>query len=164
MNEDPNAECMVCRKHRGEESVPGGPIYQDALIFSSHAGLFGGETTHYLGHLFIEPKRHAPGLADLTIEEAEAIAVHATRLARALMETLGQVHIYSFILGDHVPHLHVHVIGRYPEAPREFWGPRVDEWPGAPKGTEAEIAQVTSRIREFYDSRYRRHDPPGTPG
>jgi diadenosine tetraphosphate (Ap4A) HIT family hydrolase len=147
-------DCLVCRKHRGLEPPPGGPIYEDALIFSSHAALFGGETSHYLGHLFIETKRHTPGLADLPPEEGQAIAIHATYLARALMETLGQVHIYAFVIGDRVPHFHLHLIGRYPEAPREFWGPRVDEWPGAPKGTLAEISLVTERIRESYNARF----------
>jgi diadenosine tetraphosphate (Ap4A) HIT family hydrolase len=151
----PEPDCFVCRKHRGVEPPPGGPIYQDALIFSSHAALFGEETTHYLGHLFIEPKRHVPELADLTPEEARAIAVHATRLARLLMEALGQEHIYSFVIGDRVPHLHVHLIGRYPGAPPEYWGPRVDEWPGAPKGTAEEIGLVVSRLRDLYNARYR---------
>jgi diadenosine tetraphosphate (Ap4A) HIT family hydrolase len=149
------ADCFVCRKHRGLEPPLGGPLYQDALIFSSHAALFGGEATHYLGHLFIEPKRHVSELADLTPEEARAIAVHATRLARLLMEALGQEHIYSFVIGDRVPHLHVHLIGRYPGAPREYWGPRVDEWPGAPKGAPEEISLVVSRLRDLYDARYR---------
>jgi diadenosine tetraphosphate (Ap4A) HIT family hydrolase len=105
--------------------------------------------------LFVETKRHAPGIADLTPEEAAAIAVHATHLARALLETLGQVHVYSFVIGDRVPHFHLHLIGRYPQAPREFWGARVDEWPGAPKGGEAEIALVVARIREFHDAHFR---------
>ncbi len=148
-------DCLVCRKHRGQEPSPGGPIYEDALIFSSHAALFGAETTHYLGHLFIEPKRHVPELADLTPEEAQAIAVHATHLARVLMEALGQEHIYAFVIGDGVPHHHVHLIGRYPGAPREYWGPRVDDWPGAPKGTAGEIGLVVSRLRDFYNARYR---------
>lgn len=154
MSENPELDCLVCRKHRGVEGPPGGPIYQDALIFSSHAGLFGGESSHYLGHLFIETKRHVPGLADLTPDEARAIAVHASHLARALMAALGQVHIYSFVIGDRVPHFHMHLIGRYPDAPREFWGPRVDEWPGAPKGTEEDISLIVSRLRDFYDSRF----------
>jgi diadenosine tetraphosphate (Ap4A) HIT family hydrolase len=156
MSKESQVDCIVCRKHRGLESPPGGPIYENALIFSSHAGLLKGELSHYLGHLFIETKRHAPGLADLTPDEARAIAIHATHLARALIETLGQVHIYSFVIGDRIPHFHMHLIGRYPEAPREFWGPRVDEWPDAPKGTEAEISLVSARIREFYNARHGR--------
>ena len=153
MNDSVQPDCLVCRKHRGEVAVPGGMIYEDHLVAISHAQLWGDETEHYLGHLFVETKRHVPGLADLTEEEAQAIGLHTSRVARALTETLGVEHVYAFVLGDGVPHVHVHVIGRYPGAPREYWGPRVDEWPEAPHGDEAEIARVAGRVRAFLRER-----------
>jgi histidine triad (HIT) family protein len=52
-------------------------------------------------------------------------------------------------MGDGVPRVHVHVIGRYPDAPREYWGSKVDEWPQAPRGGEAEIAPVAVRLCEY---------------
>jgi len=146
---DKRLECLVCRKHRGEVAVLGGAIYEDDLIYVSHAQLWGNETSHYLGHVFVEPKRHVAELADLTAEEAQAIGLYTSKLARALMQTEGVEHVYSFVIGDGVPHVHVHVIGRYPGAPREYWGPKVDEWPEAPKGKEAEIVQVSTRLRAF---------------
>ena len=79
-----------------------------------------------------------------------------TQLARALMETEGAEHIYSFVIGDGVPHVHVHVIGRYPGAPREYWGPRVDEWSDAPHGAEGGIAQVADRVRRFLQALFGR--------
>ena len=142
-----DSECIVCRKHRGLLPLVGGSIYDDDLIFISHAQLWGKETDHYLGHLFIEPKRHVPGLGDLTEAESQSIGVYTSRLARALIATEGMEHVYAFVIGDHVPHLHVHVIGRYPGAPREYWGPKVDEWPQAPRGIEAEIAKVATRVQ-----------------
>ena len=75
-------ECVVCRKHRGEVAVPGGTIYQDHLLFVSHAQLWDEEQTHYLGHVFVEPQRHVAGLTDLTAEEAGALGVYTSRLAR----------------------------------------------------------------------------------
>lgn len=102
----------------------------------------------------MEPKRHAPELGDLTEEEAQAIGLYTSRLARALMKTEGVEHVYAFVIGDGVPHVHVHVIGRYPGAPRMYWGPKVDEWPEAPRGDEAEIAQVADRIRRFLENHY----------
>jgi len=147
-------ECIICRKHRGQVTVAGGPIYEDPLIFISHAQLWGAETEHYLGHLFIEPKRHVAELADLNEAEAQAIGLFTTRLAQALMDTEGAEHIYTFVIGDGVPHVHVHVIGRYPGAPRQFWGPRVDEWPDAPHGAEREIAQVAARVQHFLQEHF----------
>ncbi len=147
-------DCLVCRKHRGEFTVPGGAIYENDLIYISHAQPWGDEKEHYLGHLFVEPKRHVPELADLTEEEAQAVGVWSSRVARALMACEGAEHVYAFVLGDGVPHVHVHVIGRYPGAPREYWGIKVDEWPGAPRGDELEMAQVGERIRRFLRKHY----------
>jgi diadenosine tetraphosphate (Ap4A) HIT family hydrolase len=142
-------DCPICRKQRGELDLAGGVVFEDALIFVSHARLWGGQKDHYLGHLFVEPRRHVAELADLNGEEAQAIGLFTSRVARALMHTGGVEHVYAFVIGDGVPHVHVHVIGRYPGAPREYWGPRVDEWPGAPRGGEAEVAAVAGRIRAF---------------
>jgi diadenosine tetraphosphate (Ap4A) HIT family hydrolase len=149
MNASKMHDCLVCRKHRGLEQVLGGVIYQDDLIYISHAQLWGDEADHYLGHLFVEPKRHVPELGGLTEAEAQAIGVYTSRLARALEQTEGMEHVYAFVFGDHVPHVHVHVIGRYPGAPREYWGARVDDWPGAPHGANSEIEAVAERIRAF---------------
>lgn len=121
MDNSQTTDCFVCRKHRGIEEVSGGVIYEDDLIYVSHADLWGDETDHYLGHVFIEPKRHAAGLGDLTDKEAKAIGLFTSRLAQALEHTEDVEHVYSFVIGDHVPHVHVHVIGRYPGAPREYW-------------------------------------------
>ena len=142
-------DCLVCRKHRGEIAVPGGIIYEDDLISISHGQLFGEEKDHYLGHVFVESKRHVPELADLSEQEAQAIGLWISRVAQALLQTEGMQHVYSFFIGDGVPHVHVHVIGRRPGAPREYWGTKVDEWPDAPRGGEAEIAQVADRLRAY---------------
>lgn len=137
----------MCRKHRGELEPPGGAIYQDALIYVSHAGWLDDEQEHFLGHVFVEPRRHVAELADLTDEEAQAIGLYTSRVARALMETLEMEHVYSFVFGDGVPHVHVHVIGRHRGTPREYWGIRVDEWPDARRGGPADIEQAAAQIR-----------------
>jgi histidine triad (HIT) family protein len=154
MNCDSTIDCLVCRKHRGEVTVFGGIIHEDDLISISHAQLFGEEKDHYLGHVFVESKRHVPELADLNAQEAQAIGLWISRVARALLQTENMEHVYSFYIGDGVPHVHVHVIGRRPGAPREYWGPRVDDWPQAPRGGEAEIAQVADRMREYLREHY----------
>jgi diadenosine tetraphosphate (Ap4A) HIT family hydrolase len=89
----------------------GGAINEDETIFVSHAQLWEDEVECYLGDLFIEPKRHVAELVDLTETEAQMIGLYTSRLARALMTTEGVEHIYAFVIGDGVPHLHVHLIG-----------------------------------------------------
>jgi diadenosine tetraphosphate (Ap4A) HIT family hydrolase len=153
-------ECIICRKHRGQVTAAGGSIYEDDLIYVSHAQLWGEETEHYLGYLFVEPKRHVAELADLSEAEAQAIGLFTTRLAKALVETEGAEHVYTSGIGDRVPHVHVHVIDRYPGAPRQYWGPRVDEWPDAPHGGDHEIAQVAARVRRFLLTHLRLDEEP----
>ncbi len=154
MSDNPAIDCLVCRKHRGELIAPGGAIFEDDLISISHAQLFGEEKDHYLGHVFVESKRHVPELADLTEREAQAIGLYLSRVAQALLQTESMEHVYAFFIADGVPHVHVHVIGRRPGAPREYWGPRVDDWPDAPRGGEAEIAQVAARLRAYLNEHY----------
>jgi histidine triad (HIT) family protein len=139
------ADCFVCRKHRGQEPVPGGPIYQDALLYASHVAL-GPEGHAYLGWCVVEPRRHVPGLGDLNDEEARAIGRLVARLSRALQVELDAKKVYAFVLGDRVPHLHIHLIPRHRGAPREFWGVHVDEWPDAPQGDEEEIGALVIRL------------------
>ena len=153
MNDTSSNDCLVCRKHHGEGRVSGGTIYEDDLIYISHAQIWGEEKEHYLEHVFVEPKQHKAEVADLT-EEAQMIGVHTSRITKALPHTEHMEYIYVFVIGNGVPHVHYHVIGRYPGAPREYWGPKVGDWPEAPKGTGPEIAQVTARIRTFLREHY----------
>jgi diadenosine tetraphosphate (Ap4A) HIT family hydrolase len=154
MKDNKSAECFVCRKHQVLASNTAGIIYQDDLIIVSHAILLGDEETHYLGYIFVEPKRHVWELGDLMDDEAQIIGRFTSRVAKGLMETVGMKHVYSFVFGDGAPHLHVHVIGRYPGTPREYWGTNVDEWPDAPKGDAAEIEEVVLRLRTFLNKQY----------
>jgi len=140
-------ECFVCRKHRGKTATPGGPIYRDELLYAGHAEFPAGEDTAYLGYLMAEPSRHTPGLAELTEEEAQALGLLVARLSRALKESEGAEHVYAFVLGDRVPHLHVHLVPRYPGTPPEYWGVRVDEWPYARRGDAAAVEALCLRLR-----------------
>ena len=141
------AGCFVCRKHRGDISEPGGAIYDDGVVRAGHAGLGPDGSAAYLGYLFVEPRRHAATLADLTDQEAQALGLLVTRLSRALRQSENAAHIYAFVFGDNVPHLHVHLVPRYPGAPREYWGLAVTDWPHAPKGGATEIAALCRRVR-----------------
>jgi len=63
MSGNSTADCFVCRKHRGRGPlVPGGPVADDELVLVSHvvtpAALGREGATAYLGHLFVEPRRH----------------------------------------------------------------------------------------------------------
>jgi diadenosine tetraphosphate (Ap4A) HIT family hydrolase len=138
--------CFVCDKHARRSEVPGGAIFEDDQTYVGH--VLPNDLTHvYLGHLIVEPKRHVEGLGHLTNDEASALGCRVNEMSRLLREVEGANHIYSWVLGDAVPHLHIHLVPRYPDTPREFWGAKVTDWPGAPRGGKAEIAGICERLR-----------------
>ncbi|MCI3220914.1 HIT family protein [Streptomyces sp. NP-1717] len=142
-------DCFVCRKHRDSTLMPGGPVHQDDLVVVSHLSprAPGQSDEVYMGHLLVEPRRHAAGLADLTDEEARRVGRWNSAAARALRDVVGAEHVYAAAIGDQVPHLHVHLLPRYPGTPRQYWWTRVDEWPEAPRGGEEAASQLVGRLR-----------------
>lgn len=154
MNDMPSEDCFVCRKHRDRGPLmPGGPIAADELTLVSHIPPGPSGAPAYLGHLFVEPRRHVPGLADLTDAEASAAGLWCARASRALREVTGAEHVYAQVIGDAVPHLHVHLFPRYPGTPREYWWDKVKQWPDAPRGGEPEIAGLVRILRDHLAAR-----------
>jgi diadenosine tetraphosphate (Ap4A) HIT family hydrolase len=133
-------DCPICAR----QSEPA--IFADELVRVEHCPPEEGERDAYLGRLLVEPRRHAPALGDLTDDEARAIGLWVARMSRAL-RAAGAEHVYSLVLGHQVPHLHFHVIPRYPGTPKDYWGLRVLEWPAAPRGGPAEVAAFCARLK-----------------
>lgn len=137
-------DCLICDKHA--QADPGIEVWRDELVCVGHLP---ATPTAYLGHLFVEPLAHRPGLADLSPEQGAAVGLAMQRTSAA-MRAAGHDHVYAFVYGDRVPHLHVHLIGRYPGAPEEYRGTRVDEWPDAPRGDQAAVAGYVERLRDLW--------------
>ena len=142
-----SASCFICEKHLLGEAAQGGIIYQDHLVYAGHIHALNGPKA-YRAYLMVEPKRHVAGLGDLTDDEAAAIGVLSNRLAHLLKEVEGAEHVYAFVYGDLVPHLHVHLAPRFPGTPAQYWGPRLREWPDAPHVDPEEMRVVVSRLRD----------------
>lgn len=84
---------------------------------------------------------------EATDEEMAAIGKMLKSLSKAMMDILDAAHVYAFIVGEGLFHFHIHVIARYKDAPKEYWGPSVDEWPDAPKGTLQDVRKLNEKIR-----------------
>jgi diadenosine tetraphosphate (Ap4A) HIT family hydrolase len=137
-------ECLVCDKHAAAD--PGIEVHRGDLVYVGHLP---ATPETYLGHLFVEPLEHLPGLAQLSPEQAAAVGQAMRRTAAALIAA-GHDHVYAFVFGNAVPHLHVHLLGRCPGAPEEYRGTSVDEWPDAPRGDAQEVASYVARLRELW--------------
>src|SRR5215471_4707776 len=114
-----SADCLICNKHRLRDAAQGGILYEDDLVYVGHIHTLRGPAA-YRGWLTLEPKRHVPGLDGLTDDEATDIGRLMSRVARALRDALDAEHVYAFVFGDDVPHLHVHLVPRYAGTPIEY--------------------------------------------
>jgi diadenosine tetraphosphate (Ap4A) HIT family hydrolase len=140
-------DCFICRKHEAGDDLDVGVIHCDPLVFASH-GVVGDRTDVYLGHVFVETKRHVAGLGELTDDEAAAVGQLVNDLAAALRRSEHAEHVYGHVYGDRVPHLHVHLVPRYPGAPPEYWTVRATDWPDAPRGDLAAVRAVSARLHD----------------
>ncbi|MEH7223551.1 HIT family protein [Bacillus sp. JJ1566] len=144
-------DCFICKKHKSLIQTAGETIYEDDYVYVGHIDQNGEDS--YLGHIIIDLKRHAPTLADMNMEEAKAFGMIMARVSKGLKETEKAEHIYSFVSGNAVPHLHMHIVPRYPNTPEEFWGPSaVYDWPDAPMGNNEQIVQVCRRLKAALES------------
>lgn len=121
-------------------------LFEDDLVYVGHIHALDGPTA-YRGYLMAEPKRHAPALGDPTDEEAAAMGRATNRIARLQRDVLDAEHGYSFVYGDGVPHLHVHLAPRYPGTSDNYWGHRLQRWPDAPTVTPDEMRDRTGALR-----------------
>jgi histidine triad (HIT) family protein len=77
------------------------------------------------GQLIVVPRRHAPTLLDLTVEEEAGIMAAAKRAARALVKAFDPDGVLLYQTngvgsGQEVPHFHLHVV---PRTAGSDWGP-----------------------------------------
>ena len=110
--------CFVCEKHQLGDAAEGGVLFEDDLIYVGHVHTRRGPTA-YRGHLVVEPRRHVADLGDLDASEASALGQVCSRMARLLQVAQGAEHVYMYVAGDGMAHLHVHLVPRYQGTPRE---------------------------------------------
>jgi diadenosine tetraphosphate (Ap4A) HIT family hydrolase len=140
--------CFICKKQAQGSAAEGGVLYQDDLVYVGHMHTLGASSV-YRGYLMVETRRHVAGLGELTDDEAAAVGQLTNRASRALREGLGADHVFAFVYGTGVPHLHVHLAPRYPDTPREYWGPRIREWPEAPLVDSAAMRELVDDLRQL---------------
>lgn len=144
-------DCFICRKHAGTIQTAGTVIYEDFYTYVGH--IDNNDKPHYLGYLIIDLKRHVPSLADMSAEEAKQFGIMMARASNALIEVAHAEHVYALVAGDAVPHLHLHLVPRYPGTPEEYWGINgVQRWDQAPYGSKEDVNELCSRLKMFMET------------
>lgn len=144
-------DCFICQKHSGKIQTAGTVIYEDDYVYVGHIDRNGNP--NYLGHVMIDLKRHVPTLAEMTVKEAEAFGVIMARVSEALKQSEDAEHIYALVSGNSVPHLHMHLVARYPNTPTEHWGPmEVYDWADAPMGNNQDVIDLCHRLQAYLEN------------
>ena len=84
----------------------------------------------FRGYCILVLKKHAVELDDLSIEERSALMEDIARVAHAIRQVCNPTKLNYEILGNVVPHIHVHIIPRYTTDPtwdRAAWFALPDE-------------------------------------
>ena len=139
-------DCLICAKHRGDGPLVGPVVWADRHLLVTHRPV-GEDGTTVLGHLFVETRRHAPYLADLTEDEAVSVARTVRRAARGLRAELAADFVFSAIVGMGVAHFHQHLFVRHPGTPAEYDWMAGHDWPAAPRGTSSTVMELCDRLR-----------------
>lgn len=110
-------ECSFCRYVNGE-------AFHAVVSENALAVAFVNLRQYERGASLVIPKRHVATILDATDDELAAISSLARKLAVAVSRGFGAVGANIFQnngikAGQHVPHMHTHVVPRYPESDPE---------------------------------------------
>lgn len=105
-----DSECVFCKIAAGE--IPATKVYEDEQVL---AFLDIGPLAE--GHTLVIPKAHAASLAEMSPEQAAAVAVVLPGLARAVQAATGSEGLNVLqnngrVAGQLVMHVHFHLIPR----------------------------------------------------
>ncbi len=137
--------CAFCDGAHLRAQSPTRIVYEDDHFYVIHP-LDSAEPT-YLGSLMLVTKRHAPGFAELTADEAQAFGLLLARVSRALKAATDAEHAYVYSFGEGFRHLHAFVVARYDAMPAEYVRLDVERWPDAPRGDAAAVEALCARLR-----------------
>ena len=136
------AECMFCR-------IAAGAMAAEVVYEAPRALAFLDKFPSARGHTLVIPRPHAPTLLELDDEDVAALFRAVKAVTRKVKAGLGPVGFnigwnHGAAAGQHVFHLHVHVLPRYAEG-----GCGVQSvGGGCAPGNPAEIAAAIRGARE----------------
>lgn len=109
--------CPFCAAERLDETEYGVRFYAGEV---TDAYLSKGGVQRGLSHVYFRG-RHVVEPTELTPDEAVRFWAELMHAGRAIERVFEPVKMNYNVLGNSVPHLHVHVIPRYAEDPRPEW-------------------------------------------
>jgi diadenosine tetraphosphate (Ap4A) HIT family hydrolase len=131
--------CPLCQFNDDDRELV---IYEDDHWIAYHS-----KETNILGYVVLKARRH---LADLSQTDECAAAQYGKvlrRLTQAIREVTECARVYSFSLGESVPHYHLHMIPRTDAMPKAYRARGVMQYPLVPAADPALVAEACSRLK-----------------
>lgn len=148
-------DCLACQIVRGEVSVPGGIIAENAWWIADHC-----VGTHGLGAIVVKTRAHRENLWDLTANEAASMGPFLQQMTYAMRTALAAERIYISSWVDKPPyHIHFVLQPRFSgKAELGLQGLELQIYRSLQsKPKDADIIEVADKIRQVYRQTYRQH-------
>ena len=128
--------CIFCKIAKGE--IPSYKVYEDDdfLAFLDNYPLV-------VGHTLVIPKKHSRWVWDLDTASYSALTQKVKIVADALRKAFGTEFVSEGIVGEDVPHTHIHVMPR--KIGDGFGGFPTQKL--SPKPTDEEFKKTAERIK-----------------
>jgi diadenosine tetraphosphate (Ap4A) HIT family hydrolase len=116
----------------------------DAIHRTPHWDVAHSYDTALPGWMVLVARRHLTAIDELTEAEAAELGVLLVRVSVALRVITGcqKTYVAQFAEAAAHPHVHVHVIPRMPDLPRELRGPRIFSLLGVGEGERVNAAAM----------------------
>jgi histidine triad (HIT) family protein len=147
----PPVTCHFCEILKDPASLAERTVFADESFHLSHH-LELDEPT-YLGMLLLQSCRHVEGIAELRGPEAARLGRLLQASSEALTRCTGAPWTYVFSFAEGFRHLHLFVVARYADLPKEFVRLSISDWPGAPKGGREQVVDLSRRLGEVVRQR-----------
>lgn len=135
-----DAPCPICKRQEDNSSA-------DIILETKNFVIRHSRETNIPGYLVIEANRHILDLTEATDEEANGYGAVLKQVMSLIRKLTGAERIYTFSLGEAVPHFHVHVIPRTDSLPRFFRGRGIMSYPLEPGLKEEQMQEVCKSLR-----------------
>lgn len=135
-----DAQCPICKRQEDNSSP-------DIILETKSFVVRHSRETNIPGYLVIEANRHILDLTEATDEEANGYGSLLKQVMSLIRKLTGAERIYTFSLGEAVPHFHVHVIPRTDSLPRFFRGRGIMSYPLEPGLKEDQMQEVCKSLR-----------------
>ncbi len=138
MTNDP--QCLICKRQEAEAGQE--PLFETKNFIVRHS-----RETNIPGYLVIEARRHILDLTEAGDEEAAEYGMLLKQVMSLIRKLNRAERIYTFSLGEAVPHFHVHVIPRTDSLPRSYRGRGIMSYPVEPGLKDEQLEDVCKSLR-----------------